>query len=753
MTMLPARTGVSDTYPNPTNGVARASLGTIWDVLNEAYQAAEVSVAAAATIDIGGQTSMKLLVTGTAAITSLGTNYRGPVVVRFSGTPTLTHNANTLLLPNSANISVVAGDVAIFAPKAVSGTINGWQCVSYVPSTAAGARTNLGLGTAAVLNVGTSANSVVQLDSSGKLPAVDGSALTGIYSNSNADIFTGTGAKTTFTLSANPGALNNLDVSVGGISQRPGIDYTWPGGTTITFTTAPPSGTNNILVRYMQGLPQGIADSGSVTYSRSASYGSSTVGKKLQQTVDVVADFGADPTGVADSTTAIQNAINSVGTGACIEFPTGTYKVTSQITVPNDRVHLVGKGSWATQIMFAPTANSTCFKCSKASAAVLYQGSIRGMSFYSNDSTYTKTAINLVDVSGYILDDIVIAGAVAGLNGSRYWSGANSVGIQTNGREACVIRKIYNYADLPIVIAANPNSTISLDHTHFQDCYLAANGNACVTINTGCNLTHITFDGYQPWVGGVYGLYWNDTTTSQQSIALSVKNVRWEQISGTTGYLFYIAHNSGLAQLMLENCYGGLTANFVYLRKIQEFTLTNLLYIGTSVGADIDSTCTSGTFTQFVCNNNSATVTIGAKRVSGDYKIGGNIFNLIPNAPAGSNVTQLWNQSSTLGFNQLSPKTFSVAANSTVTFSNTTLRGLVFIYVSSGPVSAVMAVNGPSNSTKLLIQSDAGWFATTLGGANINLYYDSGSGSYKLQNNVAAPLTFYVTTMGGSEQA
>lgn len=42
------------------------------------------------------------------------------------------------------------------------------------------ARTNLGLGTAATLNVGTSANNIVQLDGSAKLPAVDGSQLTGI---------------------------------------------------------------------------------------------------------------------------------------------------------------------------------------------------------------------------------------------------------------------------------------------------------------------------------------------------------------------------------------------------------------------------------------------------------------------------------------------------------------------------------------------------------------------------------------------
>lgn len=47
---------------------------------------------------------------------------------------------------------------------------------------AATARTTLGLGTAAVLNVGTSANNIVQLDGSGLLPAVDGSQLTNLPS-------------------------------------------------------------------------------------------------------------------------------------------------------------------------------------------------------------------------------------------------------------------------------------------------------------------------------------------------------------------------------------------------------------------------------------------------------------------------------------------------------------------------------------------------------------------------------------------
>lgn len=41
-------------------------------------------------------------------------------------------------------------------------------------------RTQLGLGTAATLDVGTGANNVLQLDGSGALPAVSGTALTGV---------------------------------------------------------------------------------------------------------------------------------------------------------------------------------------------------------------------------------------------------------------------------------------------------------------------------------------------------------------------------------------------------------------------------------------------------------------------------------------------------------------------------------------------------------------------------------------------
>ena len=80
-------------------------------------------------------------------------------------------------------------------------------------------------------------------------------ATTIAFGTAHADIFSGTGAKTAFTLSANPGAQANLDVSVNGVTQRPGLDFTWTTGTTLTFASAPGAGTNNVLARYVQAIP------------------------------------------------------------------------------------------------------------------------------------------------------------------------------------------------------------------------------------------------------------------------------------------------------------------------------------------------------------------------------------------------------------------------------------------------------------------------------------------------------------------
>jgi hypothetical protein len=62
--------------------------------------------------------------------------------------------------------------------------------------------------------------------------------------------------------------------------------------------------------------------------------------------LNVVTGYGADPNGVNDSTTAIQNAVNAgISQAKTVFIPSGTYKVTGHIIVGNNGI-LRGAGPW-----------------------------------------------------------------------------------------------------------------------------------------------------------------------------------------------------------------------------------------------------------------------------------------------------------------------------------------------------------------------------------------------------------------------
>jgi len=62
-------------------------------------------IASATTTDIGAATGNLIDVTGNVTITGLGTVQAGTErIVRFTGTPTLTHNGTSLILPGAADI-------------------------------------------------------------------------------------------------------------------------------------------------------------------------------------------------------------------------------------------------------------------------------------------------------------------------------------------------------------------------------------------------------------------------------------------------------------------------------------------------------------------------------------------------------------------------------------------------------------------------------------------------------------------------
>lgn len=93
----------------------------------------EGTIASAATVDIGAESKFGLNVTGSTAITSLGSVANVRKRLRFSGALTLTHNGTSLILPGGANITTAAGDIAEF----VSDNSGNWRCVFYTVASAA----------------------------------------------------------------------------------------------------------------------------------------------------------------------------------------------------------------------------------------------------------------------------------------------------------------------------------------------------------------------------------------------------------------------------------------------------------------------------------------------------------------------------------------------------------------------------------------------------------------------------------------
>src|SRR6185437_14570766 len=70
-----------------------------------------------------------------------------------------------------------------------------------------------------------------------------------------------------------------------------------------------------------------------------------------------VVDYGADPTGVTNWTSAITAAIAAAQAagGGIVYFPQGTYLVSSTITIPANSISLMGAGAGAAKIQSAPT--------------------------------------------------------------------------------------------------------------------------------------------------------------------------------------------------------------------------------------------------------------------------------------------------------------------------------------------------------------------------------------------------------------
>ena len=105
---------------------------------------------------------------------------------------------------------------------------------------------NLGSGTVpdARLNIGTGAGQLIQLDGSGRLPAVSGALLTNVGLAYSESVVTPTAGQQTFNINYTVG---KIQIFLNGVKLVVGTDVTATTGTTVVFPASPALTTNDTV--------------------------------------------------------------------------------------------------------------------------------------------------------------------------------------------------------------------------------------------------------------------------------------------------------------------------------------------------------------------------------------------------------------------------------------------------------------------------------------------------------------------------
>ena len=249
----------------PTSAFATAAQGTKAD---SAVQPADLTSALTAKADL---VSGKVPVSQIPAIAI--SDYLGAVANQAAMLALSGQRGDWCLRTDRSRAWILSGDDA--------SVLANWVEVSTPPDavTSVNGQTGavtLNLGTAAPLNVGTAAGNVVQLDGSGKLPAVDGSALTGLppgitdlgYTPSTRLLTSSTGADVTLPLVSSTDA-GLAPASGGGTANYLRADGTWatPPGAAGSVTSVGLSAPTGFSVT---GSP--VTSSGTLSLSFAAGY-------------------------------------------------------------------------------------------------------------------------------------------------------------------------------------------------------------------------------------------------------------------------------------------------------------------------------------------------------------------------------------------------------------------------------------------------------------------------------------------------
>jgi hypothetical protein len=211
-------------------------------------------------------------------------------------------------------------------------------------------------------------------------------------------------------------------VFINGALQIRGVDYLGTTGSTLTGIPALTAG-DIIEVHSSSSYTVGTVPDGSVTNAKvdgaagiqsnklafTTGTTTRTVESKLRDVISVK-DFGALGIISDDATTAIQAAINSVPTGqeapVGIYFPSGNYRITSNLTIANRTIIFYGDGPLASVIRPEPTVTNA-FNIDSSGLAIKIAGLYRlGIREYG--AAVSTTLIKVSNTTEVFFDNLYL---------------------------------------------------------------------------------------------------------------------------------------------------------------------------------------------------------------------------------------------------------------------------------------------------------------------------------------------------------
>ena len=235
-----ASTSASNASTSETNAASSASSAS------SSATSATNSASTATTKASEASTSATNAASSASAASTSETNAASSATAAAGSATTATTQASTAT--TQANTATTkASEAATSAANAATSETNAGTSATNASTSASGASTSASNAASSASAASTSATNA----------AASATTAQNSAGTNNVDRFSGNNSTTAFTLSSAPSSENNTYVFISGVYQQK--DTYSISGTTLTFSAAPPTGTNNIEVQHVSTTPTGVS--------------------------------------------------------------------------------------------------------------------------------------------------------------------------------------------------------------------------------------------------------------------------------------------------------------------------------------------------------------------------------------------------------------------------------------------------------------------------------------------------------------